>query len=440
MIPQSIEQVLHAVGHIGSLAVQPTSYKWRTLAISQPYNEPNMLPLQSSIKLRIPAGSSIANQLNHELIEHLPVGVYLCDEQGILVAYNRKAAEIWGENPVLGDNQAKFCGAHKLLTPEGVYVPHDQTPLARILITQQPITNFRAIVERQDGSRVPVLANVIPLHDDTGLMVGFMNAVQDQRFQERLEEEKSKLKDALHQSQKMETIGQLTSGLAHAFNNQLNSVVMAFNLMKNEINNEGSEKLIRRFQLAEAAISRATSLADDLLRFSRHRPRETSWVSPNDLIEAMRDLIQTAIGSSSVINIDLVSDVWLIKTNIAQFESSLLNIALNARDASTGFLRLNIATANIASDDDQPIWESAAQGASGHVRITISDNGRGMSEEVIRKIFTPFFTTKEPGKGTGLGLAMVKGFVSDMNGRIEVESVEGQGTAIHLYFPCEEFP
>jgi PAS domain S-box-containing protein len=398
-----------------------------------------MLTPQSSIKLHIPAGSSIANQLNHDLIEHLPVGVYLCDEQGVLVAYNRKAAEIWGENPVLGDDQAKFCGAHKLLTPEGVYVPHDQTPLAQILITQKPITNFRAIVERQDGSRVPVLANIIPLHDETGLMVGFMNAVQDQRFQERLEEEKSSLKDALQQSQKMETIGQLTSGLAHDFNNQLSSVVMAFNLMKNEINQEGSEKLKHRFQVAEAAISRATSLVDDLLRFSRHRPRAMCWASPNDLVEAMLDLIQTAIGSSSVINTDLERDVWLIKTNVAQFESSLLNIVLNARDASTACLRLNIATANIAPEDAQPIWKSAAQRASGHVRISISDNGSGMSEEVIQKIFTPFFTTKEPGKGTGLGLAMVKGFVSDMNGRIEVESVEGEGTTIHLYLPCQEF-
>lgn len=398
-----------------------------------------MLTPQSSIKLHIPAGSSIANQLNHDLIEHLPVGVYLCDMQGTLVAYNRKAAEIWGENPAMGDNQAKFCGAHKLLTPEGVHVPHDQTPLARILITQQPITNFRAIVERQDGSRVPVLANIIPLHDETGLMVGFMNAVQDQRFQERHEDEKSSLKDALQQSQKMETIGQLTSGLAHDFNNQLSSVVMAFNLMKNEIDHEGSEKLKHRFQVAEAAISRATSLADDLLRFSRHRPRVLGWVSPNDLVEAMRDLIQTAIGSSSVISTDLERDVWLIKTNVAQFESMLLNIALNARDASTACLRLNIATANVAPEDAQPIWKSAAQRASGHVRISISDNGTGMSEEVIQKIFTPFFTTKEPGKGTGLGLAMVKGFVSDMNGRIEVESVEGQGTAIHLYFPCQEF-
>lgn len=394
--------------------------------------------LVSQICLRVPAGSTIASQLNHDLIEHLPVGVYLCDQLGVLVAYNRKAAEIWGQNPRLGDTQIMFCGAHKLLTPEGVHIPHDETPLAQILVSQKAVINFRAIVEREDGSLVPVLANVTPLFDEAGQMIGFMNAVQDLRFHERQNEERATLKDALYQAQKMETIGQLTSGLAHDFNNQLASVVMAFQLMKMELGESGSAKLNSRIHLAEQAINRASSLAENLLRFSRYRPRDLSSVSPNEVVNNMLDLIQTALGSSSSINTCLDPDVWHIKTNIAQLESSLLNIALNARDASQHGISLLITTANIHAEERQPLWSSCKQRASGHVRISIKDNGCGMNQELIDKIFTPFFTTKESGKGTGLGLAMVKGFVSDMNGKLEVESVVGQGTTMHLYFPKDE--
>jgi signal transduction histidine kinase len=390
----------------------------------------------SKISLRLPPGSSIANQLNHDLIEHLPVAIYLCDQFGVLVAYNRKAAEIWGDAPNLGDSQLKFCGAYKLLTPEGVHVPHELTPLAQVLVTKQAVINFRTIIERRDGSRVPVLANITPLFDDTGVMVGFMNAVQDQRFQESQANERALLKDALFQSQKMETIGQLTSGLAHDFNNQLSSVVMAVNLMKKEIEDIASEKLLRRLHLAEQAIERATTLADSLLRFARHRPRDLTIVSPNEIIQSMEELFQTAIGSSSEINLQLDSTIWNIKTNIAQLESSLLNIAINARDAGSGGIHLNISTENVVLEP----FLHQGEGHSGreHVRISVSDNGCGMSEDMIDKIFTPFFTTKEAGKGTGLGLAMVKGFVSDMDGELKVESVVGQGTTMHLYFPRAE--
>lgn len=390
----------------------------------------------SKISLHLPPGTSIANQLNHDLIEHLPVGIYLCDQSGVLVAYNRKAAEIWGDAPNLGDSQLKFCGAYKLLTPEGVHVPHECTPLAQVLITQQAVMNFRAIIERRDGSRVPVLANITPLFDDTGEIVGFMNAVQDQRFQESQANERALLKDALFQSQKMETIGQLTSGLAHDFNNQLSSVVMAVQLMKKEIEEIASEKLLQRLHLAEQAIERATSLADNLLRFSRHRPRDLTVVSPNEVIQNMEELIYSAIGSSSQIKLQLDSNLWNIKTNIAQLESSLLNIAINARDAGSAVIQLNISTGNVALEASSDSGESHS--GREHVRISVSDNGCGMSEDMIEKIFTPFFTTKEAGKGTGLGLTMVKGFVSDMDGKLEVESVVGQGTTMHLYFPRDE--
>ena len=389
----------------------------------------------TKINLRIPAGSSLASQLNHDLIEYLPVGIYLCDQFGVLVAYNRKAAEIWGEAPHPGDSQIKFCGAHRLLTPEGEHVPHHLTPLAQVLVTQVPVVNFRTIVERRDGSRVPVLANITPLFDEGGSMVGFMNAVQDQRFQEAQAQEKARLEDALFQAQKMETIGQLTSGLAHDFNNQLGSVVMAVQFMKAEINQSGSAKLQHRLELAEQAISRTTALADDLLQFSRHRPRAMSRVSPNEVIDRLHELIQTAIGRSSRLSTRLAPEIWEITTNVTQLESSLLNIALNARDAGQLAINLTISTQNTVLLESDTLTGEPSAIQRNFVKISISDDAGGMASDVIEKIFTPFFTTKEHGKGTGLGLAMVKGFMSDMDGKIEVESVMGQGTTMHLFFP-----
>lgn len=388
-----------------------------------------------SISLLLPPGTSLASKLSHELIEHLPVGVYLCNAQGTVVAYNHKAADIWGESPNLGESQIKFCGAHKLLTPEGVHIPHHQTPLAEILVTQKAVTNFRTIVERRDGSRVPVLANIVPLFDSDGTMLGFMNSVQDLRQQVAQELNQQHLENALFQSLKMEVVGQITSGLAHDFNNQLASMSMGLSLMEREVEAANSEKLRRYFDLCKEAVERATSLADNLLRFSRKRAKKLERLDPNQLVLGMTSLIRTAVGARIVVNLDLAPDTRFLKANKQQLESAILNLAINARDAMPDGGTLDLSTHDANLDRHNFPGHNANFQPGSYVVISVIDSGCGMTPEVLEKVFAPFFTTKEDGKGTGLGLAMVRGFVNEMNGQLTIESEPGQGTCVRLYFP-----
>lgn len=389
-----------------------------------------------SISVQLPAGSSLATRLNHELIEHLPVGVYLCDAAGTVVAYNQKAAEIWGEAPTLEDSQIKFCGAHKLLSPEGVHIPHEQTPLAEILVTQKAITNFRTIIERRDGSRVPVLANIVPLFDGTGLMVGFMNSVQDLRHQAEQELTQQHLESALFQSQKMEVVGQITSGLAHDFNNQLASMAMALSLMETEVEAAKSGKLSKYYALCRESVERATGLAENLLRFSRKRAKRLERVDPNQILLGMASLVRTAIGSKIMLNLSLAPDARFLKANKQQLESAILNLAINARDAMPSGGTLTISTHEAHLDRTNFTSHNSNFKPGSYTVISVIDTGCGMTPEVLDKVFAPFFTTKQDGKGTGLGLSMVRGFVNEMNGQLTVESEPGKGSCFRLHFPC----
>lgn len=380
------------------------------------------------------SSSSLAQRLNLSLIEHLAVGVYLCDSSGLVVAYNAKAADIWGEAPELGIHQKRFCGAHKLRTLDGIHVPHEHTPLAKVLDTGVGIENMRVIVERRDGSHVPVLANVVPLLGDNGEMLGFINSVQDLRPQLRDEEERLELESALRQAQKMEIVGQLTSGLAHDFNNHLAALTAALGLMRREVEKSSSELLQKRYGIAVDALDRATSLAKDLMSFAKNRPRELAEISLAASIENIRRLILSSRGAAVHHVISVPDNLWSFEANAEQLESVVLNLVLNAKDAMPNGGTITISAENVSLDLSQADPHSGFQPGD-YVKLTFSDDGAGIPSGALDRIFTPFFTTKELGKGTGLGLAMVKGFVADMNGQIQARSVLGLGTTFDLFFP-----
>jgi signal transduction histidine kinase len=371
--------------------------------------------------------------MNLSLIEHLAVGVYLCDSEGKVVAFNSKAAEIWGEAPRLETHQKKFCGAHKLLTPDGVHVPHDETPLAQVLVDGKGIVDMPVIVERQDGSRVPVLANVVPLFDEDGRMLGFVNSVQDMSQKIQLDLERGDLEDALRQARKMEIVGQLTSGLAHDFNNHLAALTAVLGLMRREVEAATSEKLQTRYGIAVDALERATGLAQDLMAFARNRPRIRSVIKLDASLNRVRRLMSSYVGANINQTFKVPQDLWTFEANSEQFESVILNLVLNAKDAMPHGGEIVISGANLV------LTEWFGRGASSfapgeYVRISFSDDGQGIPPSVVDRIFTPFFTTKDA-TGTGLGLAMVNGFVVELNGQIEVRSVLGEGTTFDLYLP-----
>jgi len=230
---------------------------------------------------------------------------------------------------------------------------------------------------------------------------------------------------SLRRSSKMEAIGQLTGGIAHDFNNILGIVMGNLELIKKDLVDD--KKVTKRVGSALKAAGRASDLTKKLLSFSRTEVSHHESCKVNKLVLGMQDIIERSLTPVIEINLKLNNNLWLIDTNYGELEDSLLNLALNARDAIIGSGKLSIKTENIHLDiGAQP---------GDYVLVAISDTGEGMPPEVVEHIFEPFFTTKSEGKGTGLGLSMVFGFVERSKGFITVDSKEGFGTTFNLYFP-----
>lgn len=386
--------------------------------------------------LRLPDDVPLVRKLGHELIEFLPVGVYLCNAAGHLTTYNPKAAEIWGEAPELGNEPIRYTGAYRLRSENGAHMPFEQSPLAAVLLSQKPITNLRMIVERRDGSQVPILANIVPLFGMDGSMIGFMNSIQDLRQHAAQEQAQNHLQNALMQAQKMEQIGKVGGGVVHEFTNQLTSLSMSLSLMEREITDNGSEQLQARFALCREATDQVTRLAEGLLLFARTRPRALERIDPNQLLLGMSTLIRNEAGQKIDCQFDLASDSNYLRANRQLLESAIINLVANARDAMPGGGRLTLSTFNTFLDRSSFTHHNANFKSGRYVVIRVADTGTGIAPEALEHIFAPFYTTRAADKSTGLGLTMVRSFITDMNGQLAVTSRLSEGTSISLYFPC----
>ncbi|MBN4063631.1 response regulator [Cardiobacterium sp. AH-315-I02] len=245
--------------------------------------------------------------------------------------------------------------------------------------------------------------------------------------------EHKKTEKTLRRSQKMDAIGQLTGGIAHDFNNILSIILGNLEFLKTQSFQE-DEKTQKRIQTIQKSAQRAADLTRQLLNFSRHHSEHTSIVNINLLINEMENLIIRSVTPQVEIEHQFSSKLWVTSVNPGDFESSLLNLILNARDAMDGRGHLTIETINTTLDTDYCTRNFGAKPGD-YVELIISDNGKGMTPEQLEHVFEPFFTTKEVGKGTGLGLAMVYGFIERCSGHIKVYSESGIGTTFRLYLP-----
>jgi signal transduction histidine kinase len=237
----------------------------------------------------------------------------------------------------------------------------------------------------------------------------------------------------LHQAQKMEAVGQLTAGIAHDFNNLL--TVIAGNMtMAEQVMNSDKERLQRYIEQAMKGCERAAALTHRLLTFSRRKPLDLQPVDVNAVISGMSDLLWRSLGDGISRDVRLADNVWPVLVDPNQLENSLLNLALNARDAMSERGRLTVETAN-CSLQESDIDGQLGMTTGDHVVISVGDTGRGMPAEVRERVFEPFFTTKTNGKGTGLGLPQIYGFVQRSGGSCTIDSEPGRGTTIKLYLP-----
>lgn len=241
---------------------------------------------------------------------------------------------------------------------------------------------------------------------------------------------------ALRQSQKIEAVGQLTGGIAHDFNNILTVISgnVEHAMLLSERAGETGVMVSRALDNALKGVGRAASLTQRLLAFARRQPLHSQAANLNDRLMDMQDMLQRALGELVQLEIRAAADIWCVEIDVSQLEASVLNLAVNARDAMPHGGRLTIEIDNSHLDHDYAaLFPDALPGE--YVMLRVRDNGHGMDADTLARVFEPFFTTKQVGRGTGLGLSMVHGFVKQSGGHVLIDSVEGGGTSITMMFP-----
>ena len=250
--------------------------------------------------------------------------------------------------------------------------------------------------------------------------------------------ERERVEATLHQMQRLETVGQLTSGVAHDFNNLLTVVLGNVDmLMHSAARGPLDGRAMQRLEHVRTAAERGATLTAQLLAFSRRQRLEAKVVDLNETVAGLTDLLASTLGRAITIETRTEPHLWPATVDPTQIELIILNLAINARDAMVGGGTLTVETANVACGAPERPEEPAA---GDYVRVAVSDTGTGMPPEVLARAFEPFFTTKEVGKGSGLGLAQVFGFAKQSGGGVRIDTVEGQGTTVSVFLPKAAAP
>ncbi|MGZ8417746.1 MAG: CHASE3 domain-containing protein, partial [Methyloceanibacter sp.] len=315
-------------------------------------------------------------------------------------------------------------------------------------------TESKLLAERQtDAGQVRyLLAFLIGLAlVSAALLSGFLamstlQALRDLIARTKELEAESKLRQeaesTLFQAQKMEAVGQLTGGIAHDFNNLLTIILGNLDTVRRYLadlakNGAGPELRAKLTQPIDAAVQGAKSaaqLTQRLLAFSRRQALEPSRIDANRLVSGMLDMLKRSLGAEISIETVLGAGVWPTFADPHQLENALLNLALNAKDAMPNGGHLTIETANTYLDQGY-VRRFGDVAAGQYVVLCVTDTGTGIPKEILDRVFEPFFTTKPAGQGSGLGLAMVHGFVKQSGGHMRIYSEEGEGTTVKIYLP-----
>lgn len=332
--------------------------------------------------------------------------------------------------------EADFGGATIQGTPLGPDFFVGKTDDEIYGVGHPAITEKRAVIEtgiglhreisfKVDQAELLFEVWINPRRNDSGEITGLLASYIDITERRNMELQ-------LRQAQKMEAIGNLTGGIAHDFNNLLAIIIgniddlRSYNRLDDDLDDLAEEAL-------NAAI-RGADLTRRLLAFARQQPLEQHLVDPNALVADLNKLLERALGEAVQIKLEFGNNIWPTIVDPIQLQSALVNLATNARDAMPGGGVLSIATANRHLDEDYAKRTTEVTPGD-YVMIQVTDTGTGIEPHIQKRIFEPFFTTKERDRGTGLGLAMVFGFIKQSGGHINVYSEPGAGTTMRLYLP-----
>jgi two-component system cell cycle sensor histidine kinase/response regulator CckA len=372
----------------------------------------------------------LANELAHErrllsrILDSMEDGVVALDSGGNVIAFNPRAEKLLGVGPtnLAPATWVRTCGV--FLADQKTPLPRDQDPLAHAMAGRS-MKETEIYVRNHVVQGKELTAAATPLRDSGSSGVGGIVVFRDVTEQHRLERQ-------LNQAQKMEAVGQLAGGIAHDFNNLL-AVITGY-----------GELLLSNFEPGETAhddigqllgaSQRAAQLTKQLLAFSRRQIIQPKILELNGIVANVEKMLRRVIGEDIDLMTVLAPDLGSIRADSGQIEQVIINLTVNARDAMPHGGKLTIETANVTLDADY--LDSNTRVKPGEfVMLAVSDTGVGMDSETQGHIFEPFYTTKEPGKGTGLGLATVYGIVQQVDGHVWLYSEIGQGTTFKVYLP-----
>jgi PAS domain S-box-containing protein len=351
--------------------------------------------------------------------------IYMLSPEGEVTNWNAGAHRIKGydENEIVGLHFSHFY------TPEERDAGVPQKALAEAADKgRYEAEGWRV---RKDGTRFFAHVVIDAIRDEKDQLVGFAKITRD--ITERREATKALelAREALFQSQKLEAIGKLTGGIAHDFNNLLNVVSNGLEMLRQRVQDPADVRLI---ETMEHAVARGSTLNQQLLSFARQQPMQGQPHDLSRVIRSFEPVLRRASRSALQLEFDLAPALPAANVDSAQFETALLNLVVNARDATADGGRITVFTKVIdVADEEVPGLQ-----AGRYVQAGVQDTGTGMPPEVVERAVEPFFTTKEPGKGTGLGLSQTYGMVQQVGGVLRIKSTIGEGTTVTLFFPALE--
>jgi PAS domain S-box-containing protein len=353
------------------------------------------------------------------IVEYSEDAIIGKNSEGIVTSWNRGAQKLFGytADEIVGQS------VRRLIPPD---LENEEDIILAQISLGETVEHIETVRRRKDGQLIDVSLTISPIRDPSGKIVGASKIARDITERRQMERQ-------LRQSQKMETIGQLSGGIAHDFNNLLGVILGNLDLLANLVS--GNQPALKRVQTAQKAVSHGADLTRRMLMFSRKEDLRPRSISLDESISNVIELAGRGLGPEIRLTAHLDPGVPRVFVDVAGLESALLNLIVNARDAMPKGGSITIATELSKLQDNYPPVLTGELRSGPYACVTVSDTGHGMTREVMDRIFEPFFTTKSRNKGTGLGLAMVYGFVKQSGGTVRVYSEPGYGTTISFYLP-----
>jgi PAS domain S-box-containing protein len=344
--------------------------------------------------------------------------LYMLDPTGVITSWNIGGQRIKGYSPeeILGQHFSRFYTESDRANGK----PKRALQIAR----DQGRYEEEGWRVRKDGTFFWASVIIDPIYED-GRLVGFAKITRDITERREAQLKLEEMQKHLAESQKLDALGQLTGGVAHDFNNLLMIISGSIHTLKKGVG--GDARMHRALAAIETATRRGAALTSQLLTFARRQSVNPHSIDVGERINTVREVLDTGVGSAVRLEFDLPRAALPVTVDPTEFETALVNLVINARDAMPGGGTITVSARTHDGDEE----------TGGQVAVTVKDTGDGIPPDVLDKIFDPFFTTKPVGKGTGLGLSQVHGFAHQAGGTVRVKSELGKGTEVTILLPRE---